>query len=100
MAKLTKEQIADRRKRMQEEARKSINKSEQLNLRIDEESLSRLYAFAAKCGKPVGTLVREWTIERLDAEEKGESGRELASILDSLNSLHSKVDKLESIQQK
>lgn len=95
MSKLSKEEIADRRKRMQDEARKSIVKSEQLNIRIDEDSLNRLYSLSAKLGKPVGSVVREWLLERLDQEEQESSNEQLETIVEMLTSLHRKIDGLD-----
>lgn len=103
MAKLSKEQIAARRKSMQEEALKSITKSEQLNLRVDGDSIERLYAMAGKQGKPVGTMVREWIIERLCSEElqdQNDPVEELQKLRESLISLHTKVDSLSSVVMK
>jgi hypothetical protein len=71
MAKLTRDQIEARRSANQREALKSIAKTEQLNLRIDADAIERLYEMSGKLGKPVGTMVREWIMERLDQEEAG-----------------------------
>lgn len=71
MAKLTREQLDARRTANQQEALRSIAKTEQLNLRIDSEGIERLYEMSGKVGKPVGTMVREWITERLDQEEAG-----------------------------
>lgn len=71
MAKLTREQLDARRTANQQEALKSIAKTEQLNLRIDAEGIERLYEMSGKIGKPVGTMVREWIMERLEQEEAG-----------------------------
>jgi hypothetical protein len=71
MAKLTREQLDARRAANQQEALRSIAKTEQLNLRIDAEGIERLYEMSGKIGKPVGTMVREWIMERLEQEEAG-----------------------------
>lgn len=71
MAKLTREQLDARRAANQQEALKSIAKTEQLNLRIDAEGIERLYEMSGKIGKPVGTMVREWIMDRLEQEEAG-----------------------------
>ena len=70
MSKLSKEEIEKRGRRLQREALKSVAKTEQLNLRMDEANIYRLYNLAKKKQKPVGTMVREWVIERLDLEER------------------------------
>lgn len=71
MAKLTREQLEARRIANQQEALKSVAKTEQLNLRINAEGIERLYEMSGKLGKPVGTMVREWIMERLEQEEAG-----------------------------
>lgn len=71
MAKLTREQLDVRRTANQQEALRSIAKTEQLNLRINAEGIERLYEMSGKIGKPVGTMVREWIMERLEQEEAG-----------------------------
>lgn len=71
MPKLTQEQLEARRAANQKEALRSISKSEQLNLRMDAQGIERLYEMSEKTGKPIGTMVREWIMERLDQEEAG-----------------------------
>jgi hypothetical protein len=55
-------------KRVQQEALKSVAKTEQLNIRMDEANTTRLYEIAKAKRKPVGTMVREWIVEKLDSE--------------------------------
>jgi hypothetical protein len=69
MSKLSKEEIEKRGRRMQKEALKSVAKTEQLNLRMEAINIERLYILARKKKTPVGTLVREWIVERLDLED-------------------------------
>lgn len=88
MAKLTNQQIAVRRKRMQAEALKSIAKTEQLNIRIDQKSIIRLYDAAARHKKPVGAMIREWIIDCLNSDEQTnqvESTVEMDKLVSVLN---------------
>ena len=55
------------------EAHRRVLKAEVMKFRLEAETLDRLLKFAAKCNKPAGTLVREWVIEKLDQEERGNS---------------------------
>lgn len=96
MSKLSKEEIAARRKRMQEEALKSVAKTEQLNIRIDENSIQDLYSIAALQGKPVGTMVREWIIERLKSEQQATRQDQMKTLIDMVSLLHSRFDKLDA----
>ncbi len=54
---------------LREEAQRQIIKSEIMRFRLEEETFARLLNFAAKIKKPVGTLVREWVVEKLDQAE-------------------------------
>jgi hypothetical protein len=69
MSKMSKEEVEKRGRRMQQDAVRSVAKTEQLNLRMDEANIYRLYTLAKNKRKPVGTMVREWIVERLDLEE-------------------------------
>ncbi len=92
MSKLTKKEIDTRRKRMQEEALKTVAKTEQLNIRVDEKSIIRLYNVAAKAGSPVGTMVREWILERLASEEQGKSTHRSDLLLEAMSALQSRIE--------
>lgn len=83
---------------MQDEALKSVAKTEQLNIRIDQDSIARLYSLAGKQGSPVGTMVREWILERLDAEENRSDP--MQTLIDLLTSLHAKVDRWDAASGK
>ena len=95
MSKLSKTEILARRKRMQEEALKSIAKTEQLNIRIDEDSITRLYTIAGKQGKPVGTMVRQWILDRISTEEEPNKNESLKTIIDLISNLHARIDQLD-----
>lgn len=97
MGKISKEEIAARRKAMQEEALRSVAKTEQLNIRIDEQSIQRLYMIAGPLGKPVGTMVREWILDRLHSEESPGQQDSLVELKEMLADLHSKFDRLSSV---
>lgn len=95
MSRLTKEEIAARRKRMQSEALASVAKTEQLNIRIDEDSIVRLYKLAGKESKPVGTMVREWILDRLRAEERPGGIDPLQKLTELVSVLNAKIDRLD-----
>lgn len=95
MSKLTKEQLDARRKRMQEEALSRVAKTEQLNIRMDEYSIMQLYSRAEREGKPVGALVREWIVDKLDTQKQSHLDEQLEKILSSIESMNSRVEKLE-----
>ena len=57
-------------KEMKQAARQDIAKRCILHFRIDEASILELYEIAGIKKQPIGALLREWMLERLD-EEKG-----------------------------
>lgn len=60
---------AKRRAAVGKAASEKIAKSEQLNFRIEEKRIAELQDMAATRGMPVGTMIREWVLDRL-AQEK------------------------------
>jgi hypothetical protein len=98
MSKLSAGEIRERRRRMQEEALRSVAKTEQLNLRIDETSILRLYKAADCKGKPVGTMVREWIQDRLSLEENpSKKPANIETLIEMISSLHTKIDHLQDM---
>jgi len=71
MPKMTKEELAKRKADMSARARAEVAKTEILQFRLDADNISRLYEFATELKKPVGTMVREWVLERMAAEQGG-----------------------------
>jgi len=100
MSKLTKEQIDKRRKRMKEEALNRVAKTEQLNIRMDEFSIMQLYARAESEGKPVGTLVREWIVEKLDTKKQTQLENKLEQILEIVASFDERLRQIEKTTTK
>lgn len=95
MGKLSKEEVAARRQQMQTEALKSVAKTEQLNIRIDQESIVRLYEIARKNGKPVGTMVREWILDRIEAEVS--SGDPINKLSELVLGLQARIERFECL---
>lgn len=54
---------------LRQEAHKRVVKDEVMKFRLEAETLERLLILAKKSNKPVGTLVREWVVEKLDESE-------------------------------
>ncbi len=77
MSPITPEERQKRRDRVAAEALESVAKSEQFNFRMDADTIKRLYKIAAQQRKPVGALVREWVLEKLEQEQSAPSTREL-----------------------
>lgn len=68
MAKLSQKQLESRKAEMSARARASVAKTEVMQFRLDAESIQQLYELAVTLKKPVGAMVREWVLERLQAE--------------------------------
>ncbi|HNG75134.1 MAG TPA: hypothetical protein PLY72_11785 [Candidatus Obscuribacter sp.] len=62
---------AQRRAIVGKAATEKIAKSEQLNFRLEEKSINELQELAFRRGLPVGTMIREWVLERLSRERLG-----------------------------
>jgi hypothetical protein len=77
MTKMSPEERQKRRDKVASEALESVAKSEQFNFRVDADTIKRLYAIAGEQRKPVGALVREWILDRLQQEQASPSPGEL-----------------------
>lgn len=87
------EERAQRRSAVGKTASEKIAKSEQLNFRLDEQSILDLNQLAFEKKTPVGTMVREWVLQRLSQEKLG--APELTGVaIQTLNEIHAKLDGL------
>jgi len=87
------EERARRRASVGKAASEKVAKSEQLNFRLEEQSIIELQDMAFKKGMPVGTMIREWVLERLSQEKLGTP--ELAGkALHVLDEIHVKLNDL------
>src|ERR1700733_14196359 len=77
MTKMSPEERRKRRNKVASEALESVAKSEQFNFRVDADTIRRLYGIAGEQRKPVGALVREWILDRLQQEQASPSPGEL-----------------------
>ena len=62
-------------------ASEKVAKSEQLNFRLEENSIKDLQKLSKKKGMPVGTMIREWVLERLAREKLGDQNTEEKALL-------------------
>jgi hypothetical protein len=66
---------------LREEAQRRVIKNEIMRFRLEAQTFERLLKFAKKINKPVGTLVREWVVEKLDqAESKNKQSPQIKAI--------------------
>ena len=92
-SKMPPEERALRRAAVGKAALEKIAKSEQLNFRVNEQSILELHQMAFEKGVPLGSMIREWVLERLSQEKLGTpdlTGRALRT----LNEIHLKLNYL------
>jgi PHD/YefM family antitoxin component YafN of YafNO toxin-antitoxin module len=68
MAKIAKNELSKRKAELKRMVRADIVKREVMQFRLESDNIEKLYGLAVKKRKPVGTLVREWITERINAE--------------------------------
>lgn len=85
------EERALRRASVGKAASEKVAKSEQLNFRLEEQSINELQSMAFKKGVPVGTMIREWVLERLSQEKFGTSELTGKALL-MLDEIHGKLN--------
>jgi hypothetical protein len=73
MSNMTTEELERRKSEMTARARAEVAKTEIVQFRVDAENINKLYEYAAKTKMPIGTMVRQWVLERLKQEEGGEN---------------------------
>ena len=78
MSKMTKEELKRRKAELKKIAHAEIIKREVMQFRLEPENIEKLYRIAAQKRKPVGTLVREWMIERINTEPISKTGKSIA----------------------
>lgn len=69
MSKLTPEERAQRRQKVQQEALEAVAARGQFNFRLEGDAIKRLHTLASRRKTPVSTMVRRWVLERLETEE-------------------------------
>jgi len=92
-SRMSPEERARRRAAVGKAASEKILKSEQLNFRIEEQSISELHEMAFRKGMPVGTMIRDWVLERLSKEKLGTPDL-TERALHVLDELHTKLNVL------
>jgi len=68
MSKLSKKQLKERMDKLKASARAEVAKTEVMHFRMDAPSIEQLYVLAGQKKMPVGALVRQWVLERMQLE--------------------------------
>ena len=92
-SKMTAKEREKRRRSLGRAATEKIAKSEQLNFRLEEQSIKALQALSKQKNIPLGTMIRSWVLERL-AEERLQKPQLEGQALYILSDLHSKLQSL------
>jgi hypothetical protein len=88
---MNKAELQKRKTAMAARAKAEIAKSGIVQFRFEPANILKLYEASAKCKKPVGTMVREWVLERLQQEHGGAGGDKIQNIEKRLTALESKM---------
>ncbi len=103
MAKISKEELNKRKAELGKHAREELSKTEVMRFRMDPKSILRLYELAEKKRQNVGAMVRQWVVERMEAEARSGAGRSskfdqndpmFSTILNRLDFLESQINRL------
>ncbi len=98
-SRMSAEERTRRRASVGKAASEKVAKSEQLNFRIEEQTIKELQELAFTKGLPVGSMIREWVLERLSQEKlgtpplTGKALRVLDEIHLKLNSLFENIER-------
>jgi hypothetical protein len=63
------ERISKALSEMKQAVRADVIKRQVLHFRIDESNIAQIYEVAARKKEPVGSMIRQWVIERLQQEQ-------------------------------
>lgn len=83
---------AQRRAAIGKTASEKVAKSEQLNFRLEEKTIRQLQELAYQKSIPLGTMIRDWVVERLLQESTGKpeiTGKVLHVLDEIYGKLHS-----------
>ncbi len=96
----------ERREKTMRAAQKELAKSGNLQIRIEEPILARVYELANKKGIRYTTMVRDWIVEKLDQEASSggssteillmQQGEALQFMVNSMNEMFQRVGTLEN----
>ena len=78
---------------MRSVAREEVAKREVLHFRIDKPSILEIYEVATRKKEPVGSMVREWVLERLQDEQGTKRKTNLKNIEQRLSALEKRIGK-------
>jgi hypothetical protein len=68
MAKMSEAQLKKRKAELGRQARKELAKTEIMRFRLEPRNILHLYEIAEQKHQHVGSMVRQWVLERMEAE--------------------------------
>jgi hypothetical protein len=79
MAGLSKDELRKRKGELAKHARQALAKTEVMRFRLDPKNILQFCELAEKRSQHVGTMVREWVLERMQAELAASDKRSMRS---------------------
>jgi hypothetical protein len=91
---MNKQELQKRKTEMTRRARRDIAKTEIIQFRLDKSSILKLYELAEKNKKHVGTMVREWVLEKIENKQDKDSKHFFTGLPERVALLERKVNQL------
>jgi chromosome segregation ATPase len=89
---MNKRELEKRKTEMTARARVEIAKTEIVQFRLDPGNILKLYELAEKAKKPLGAMIRDWALERMQLERGGATASAKIHKLERrMNALEKKV---------
>jgi hypothetical protein len=90
---MNKAQLEKRKSETIVRAKAELAKTEIVQFRLDPENIMGLFELAELHRKPVGTMVREWVLEKMRQEQSTPLNSNLRSIENRLSALEKRIAK-------
>ena len=97
---MNKQELEKRKAEMTSRARAEVAKTEIVQFRLDPTNILRLYELAEKSKKPLGTMVRNWVLERMALESTNGRPASLAELPARIKLLETQMQKLANGQKR
>ena len=97
---MDKRELEKRKAEMTNRARAEVAKTEIVQFRLDPTNILRLYELAEKSKKPLGTMVRNWVLERMALEPTNGKQASFAELPARVKLLETQMQKITNIRKK
>ncbi len=96
MARISKEELQKRKAELSKLARQELAKTEVMRFRLEPNNILKLCELAEQRCQHVGTMVRQWVLERMQTEMNPDDKTTPASITPLFNTVLHRIDLLET----